>query len=386
MSTKKLESLQKIIRRFLVLQQVIFLFVIVLIILLATYWGGQRQIESQHFADDLLSGRMGDYFDMAVRGLGTLAAMPPTNESLGIVGKTNSFFDVLYFIDQSGRLEGIYPPDLQFPVGRDMTTTPYFNVDHSKLAVSRPFISPRTGNPTIYLSLPTASKNGIVVGELSLAGLEENLVRSNISPLGIFYITDQDGYLLAHPHYELVRQQVDIRQSGIIDRAKAGQLTQLYIANGIPVLGVVAQNQETGYWAVVEASIYDIYGPFLIPAILGLFLTLLLFALIVWREQIDLVHRIVTPLIELKNDAQRLSAGDFSFKGTLAAKGDSYEEIFSLAICFDRMKQAVQSRESALAQEKNLLRTISDNVPDSIYDKYLQGRKTLSNPRMTKRC
>ena len=386
MRSKKLESLQTIIRKFLVLQQVIFLFVILLIILLAIYWGGQRQIESQHYADDLLSGRMGDYFDMAVRGLGTLAAMPPTNESLVIVGKTNAYFDVLYFIDPSGRLEGIYPPDPQFPVGRDMTTTPYFNVDHSKHAVSRPFISPRTGNPTIYLSLPAANKNGIVVGELSLAGLEENLVRSNISPLGIFYITDQDGYLLAHPNYELVRQQVDIRQSGIIDRAKSGQLTQLYIANGIPVLGVVAQNQETGYWAIVEASIYDLYSPFLIPVILGLLLTLLLFALIVWREQINLAHRIVNPLIELKNDAQRLSDGDFSFKGTPTAKGDSYEEVFSLAMYFDRMKQAVQSRESALAQEKNLLRTIIDNVPDSIFAKDLQGRKTLSNPADVNNC
>lgn len=386
MHSRQHQSLSNIIRNMLVSQEMIFLFIILLIFATVAYSGGERQIESQRSADHLFSQRMGDYIRTAVLGLKTLAALPPLDDAnLRVVGETNSYFDALYLIDNTGRLLGIYPPDRQFPVGRDMSTSPFFITSPAGLVFSRPFISPRTGNPTIYISVPGVDHNYLVVGELSLAGLQENLVKSNLSPIGIFYIADQDGYLLAHPSYEKVRQQVDIRPTGILERAAAGQHTQLYLDHGIPKLVIAVKNQDTGYWAIVEATLMEIYGPYIIPSLLGLVLTGVVFSLVFKREQNELMRRVVTPLNALKDDAIRLSSGEFS-EGDLAGDAQSYEEVSSLAASFMRMKQAVKSRETALAQERNLLRTIIDNLPDPIFTKDRLGRKTLANPADVASC
>ena len=46
----------------------------------------------------------------------------------------------------------------------------------------------------------------------------------------------------------------------------------------------------------------------------------------------------------------------------------------------EELERRVAQRTAALAREQQLLRTLIDNLPDSIYTKDLDGRKTLANP------
>lgn len=346
----------------------------------ASYWGGRGLVENQRYAVSLLSHRVSDYIHLAERDLNLLAAVPPDERSLALVAQPPSYFDVIFRIAVSGRLEAIYPPDPQYPVGRDMSSQPYFSPNLREMTISRPFISPRTGNPTLYLTNPSLDHAFLYVGELSLAGLQESLTETNIAPTGIFYLVDQDGYLLVHPQYELVRQRVDIRHLGILPRAAAGQTTQIYFADGNLQLGILMPVQEVGFWAVVQAPLTAIYGPFLLPSLLGLVVVALLFVFVVWREQFALSKSIIRPLQELQQGAQRLANGDFSPNFMPLSDMEMYEEVYGLAMSFAAMRLAIHSRETELSQERNLLRTLIDHLPDLIYTKDLQGRKTLSNP------
>lgn len=380
MSSKLNEPLINIVRKLLTSQFLIFVIVIISIILLSSYWGGKREVDQQIYTDTLLSEKVDNYINTAVSDLQTLTYMPPTSNNLKIVGKTNDYFDVLYFINQDGKLAGIYPEDPRFPVGRDMTFTPYYQTRTNGVNITRPFISSKTGNPTVYISLPLQNSKGIVVGELSLFGLQESLIHSQINPSGIFYIVDQDGYLLTNPQYNLVQEHIDIRNSGIFQKAQKDQKVQINLINGKIVLDVVIKNENTKYWAVVEGSIFSIFGPYIFPSVIGLIVTIALLIFLIKKEEKDFSDKIVTPLVDLKNAAQLLSAGDYSTSLIISSKLDTFEEVQSLNKCFNQMRKSIEFREIALAEEKKLLRTLIDNLPDSIYTKDLEGRKTLANP------
>jgi len=386
MRSKKIEPLQNIVRKLLFSQQAVFIAVILVFILFASFWGVQKQISGQIYADHLLSERVGDYINTATSDLQTLTYMPAGNNSLSVVGKTKNYFDVLYFISADGILIGGYPSDPKFPIGRDMSSAPFYIDGQVKTTLSRPFISPSTGNPTIFISMPAPASNSIIVGELSLAGLQETLVRSQINPLGIFYITDDDGYLLAYPQYKMVQEHVDIRNTGILDKAENGKSVQInYVGNKF-VLDVVQQNPTTGYWTIVEASIMAVLGPFLFPSLIGLALITILVFILFRKERKDFTNRIVRPLIQLKNEAQLLSTGSYTKTTVLDDESNSYLELIGLASCFETMREAIKSREMALANERNLLRTLIDHLPDAVYTKDTARRKTLSNIADVKVC
>lgn len=385
MESLKLEPLQKIVRRLLSSQLTVFILVIISIILLTSYWAGKREVDEQKYTNSLLSERVSNYFDTAISDLKTLTYTPTTSTYLEIIGKVNNYFDVLYYINNQGELIGTYPEDPKYPVGRDMSYTPYFQADQKTTIISRPFISPNTGNPTVYISMPLETSKGIVVGELSLLGLQESLIHSQINPTGIFYIIDQDGYLIANPNYKLVQEHVDLRKSELFKKAEKGQLIQLNIIDGKIVLDVVIKNEDIHYWSIVEGSIFTLLGPFIFPSLIGLVATIAILIILIKKEEKDFTDKIVTPLVLLKSEAQRFSAGDYS--STLVSKNlNTFEEVRSLANCYSQMREAIESREKALAQEKNLLRTMIDNIPDSIYTKDKNGRKTLSNPTDVKFC
>ena len=386
MATKNLEPLKQITRRFFAYQSLFLVVILLFVVSLATYWGFQKQIDGQIYADRLLSERVGDYVQNAFDDLKTLNYMPIANDSLKAIGQSKKYFDVLYFIDAEGHLAGIYPEDPKFPIGRDMSATTYFTESKQDLTVSDPFISINTGNPTVFISIPAQQNGGVIVGELSLYGLQEFLAQSEIQPIGEFYITDHNGYFLANPQYNLVKERVDIRNSGIIQKAQTGRQVQLnYIAHTF-VINVVEQNPYTGYYSIIQAPVLTMFGEFLIPSILGVFLFAVMIYLMYKRYQYVFSKQVITPLLKLQKNAENLAKGDFSHPVQPESNAAGFQEMTSLTESFNLMKQAIQAREAALGQEKNLLLTLINNLPDAIFVKDLTGKRTLSNPADYKMC
>ena len=74
-------------------------------------------------------------------------------------------FDTIYYLDEKSKIVLMVPPDPMY-LGLDMSNLP--DLQHIAVAqgitISRPFISLRTGAPTVYLIKPL-SRGGCVVGE-----------------------------------------------------------------------------------------------------------------------------------------------------------------------------------------------------------------------------
>ena len=66
------------------------------------------------------------------------------------------------------------------------------------IIISRPFISLRTGDPTVYL-VRHLSKGGAVIGELNLGLFQKEITNTKRSGRDFIFIMDQTGTLLAHP-------------------------------------------------------------------------------------------------------------------------------------------------------------------------------------------
>ncbi len=403
MQTPKLPTLQNIAFKLLVARQAVFLFLVVLVISAAAYISGQNLIKEQWRETVLLSQKAGDYIDSASLAISILANAPSMKGELETLQKNNHIFDVLYRINRNGRLEEIAPPEQQMDIGMDMSAQPVFNSDLNTLSVSDPFISARTGNPTVTISAPVVNNNGILVGELSLKGLQESIAGANINQIGIFYIVDQNGYLLVHPDYEKVRRQENIRSLGIIDRIRTGNISQIYFADSELVVSNILPIPKTGWWAITQAPVIAVYGSFFIPAMGGLLLAFLLFVIFTYQEQAEVTRQMVDPLHELSLQTQRMAAGAYKSGEIFFQQSPAYAEVSSLADSFKRMEQAVKAREAALLQSETRYRELFEDSPVSLFEEdfsdlkvYLDGLRNTgikdwrtyfeSHPQAVEKC
>ncbi|MEA1889521.1 MAG: response regulator, partial [Pseudomonadota bacterium] len=351
----KLPSIRTVINRMLITHQVIFFVMIALIMAGAAYLGGQNQLEELNQTTHLLTKLVAEHIDSANRVISVLAAQSPDQKDLDTVTETYAAFDVLYHLDQDGILVGISPQNKQNLLGMDMSAQPYFTPAQGGLVISDPFISTHTGNPTVYLSLPIANQGGAVVGELSLTNLQESVIRENISKIGTFYILDQNGYLLAHPQYDRVRLYESSSQLEIIEDANQGKKYQVFLSEGELLVAMAVAIPRTKWVAITQAPLMVVYGPYLIPAISGLLLGLILFVVIGKRERAGITRKVVDPLSELSQEVESLAVGDHISRSVLHQPA-TIAEVYSLAESFELMKDAVQSREAALKEGEERFR------------------------------
>jgi len=376
-------SIRTVLNRQLITHQVILFALVTLIMAGTAYLGGQNQLEELLQTTHLLSILVDEHIDSASRVISVLAAQPPEQEDLGAATETYAIFDVIYHLDQDGNLVGISPPHKQNLLGMDMSTQPFFNPAQVGLVISSPFISTHTGNPTVYLSIPIANQEGMVVGELSLTNLQESVIRKNISQIGIFYILDQRGYLLAHPQYDLVRLYENFNQIEIIERANQGGKYQFFLSEGDLLVATAAIVPITNWVAITQAPLTAVYGPYLTPAILGLLLGLLLFFVIGKRERAGITRKVVDPLSELSQEVESIAVGDYSQRSSPPHPA-VITEVYSLEDSFERMKAGIQSRQAALSDseerfrsQSEFLQTVLDSLTHPFYVIDVQDMQVL---------
>jgi PAS domain S-box-containing protein len=369
-----------IINHLLVVHQAGLMVVIALVMIGASYLSGQNFINHQRQAAILLSQRVAEHVSSAGNMLKALAAMPPSQFKMDALLQTFGTFDVLYHINANGRLVEISPKNPQMPPGMDLSAQPYLNPPPIILSISAPFISSHTGNPTVYMSVPIPSTGGILVGELNLDRLQRSIVQTNILASGVLYLTDQFGNLLAYPQVERVQQVEDIRPLGILERLEQGHTLQVYRVDGKWVVGIIEKLPLTGWLAIAQAPIQDIYGPFFFTALLGLLLSSLLFLLSIWREREAIARQAVEPLQELGQAAQRLADGDYSAETLIYSQAHAYDEVASLADSFARMETAIKSRERDLIESEERFRLAMDAAQDGLWDWDIPSGRSQYSP------
>ena len=387
MKQPKPRPLDRVLLRLLLLRMLLPSLVVTLLAVgLAGYlWGrnlGTRQLQmarsTAHTVDD--------YLEHASRVLGAAARMAETAtpEELApymqATWQAYEYFDTLYRLDESGIVTVLSPPDLRYE-GLDMSGQPYFHQARAQTGatISQPFTSPRTGQPAVYIAWPLTD-GGLMVGELNLGELQQAIAAGLDEPgHNIIFVTDRSGTLLAHPQPNLVAQQANVGDMEIVQRGLTGEAVSLYSTDGTFVLGSAAQVKWTGWVIVAQVPLYVVYGPYV-----GAISIALLLASAVWLGLIlylrqQLRHHVIAPLARLGQGADALAAGDFAQGAALAAIPAAFAEIGALVTDFERMSQAIQSRQSALQASETRFREMAELLPDMIYEMDADLNLTYAN-------
>lgn len=368
------QPLNKAIKKLLNVQWLTISLIIILIIILASYFSGKNQIKSQQQSTFLLANSAGRYFENAASIISALAATSPSQKDLEIIQRSNTILDSLYEIQSNGTLSSIAPKNSQLKVGMDMSGHPNFQDGLFKFVVSKPFISPRTGKPTVYISFPIVNGRGILVGEINLFGLEENMSVMNLSQDINFFITDSSGVFLSNSNFDMVKQQQKIEYLDSFHLSKNNIEERVVNDHGKLKISIIAKIPQTGWYAITESSILSVYGVIFFPAILGLILIGLLYLIIVRREQEVIIKKVVNPISELDRIAVAMSAGNF-LENPIIEHSEAYTEIATLVSSFKFMQQAVQNHTEELRKSEEKYRTVADftydweawRLPDGTY-------------------
>ena len=251
-----------------------------------------------------------------------------------------SYFDTLYILDAKGRLRLMTPLDHQY-IGLDLTRQPYYAKARQQKStfVSAPFISMRSGKPTVYLARSVESGQ-MAVGELNLSTLQ---ARINAAIGGdrenLVFVADRAGSLLAHSEGQLVYEQHSVGHMEIVRQGLETESTKVYRAStgwvfaaGVPI--------ESLDWVVIsQQSLKSALGPLV---------------------------RVVAPIGRLAETAQRIAAGNLDEQARL----EEGKEIGELAASFNHMTQQLRNHidaENMIAGiSRRLMGTDSDSLDDEI--------------------
>lgn len=257
MRRRKSPDLDRVLQLWALLRMFLLLAALSVTPIGALIYLGKQPLESrQHQVAQSMARYVDGYLERAAQTLdaaaravevtsaGNLALMQGIFESYGC-------FDTLYFLDPSSRIMLLMPPDPRYPC-LDASNLHCFKQAGEKknIIISRPFISLRTGNPTVYL-IKQLARGSRVVGELNLESLQDEIVRGKNAPSkDAVLVLDQFGMLLA-PFSSLVKQRTNQGDLEIFRRGLKGDATLIYRYAGRMVLGSAARVERAG-WVVVD--------------------------------------------------------------------------------------------------------------------------------------
>lgn len=168
----------------------------------------------------------------------------------------------------------------------------------------------------------------------------------------MIFIQDRYGILLAHPDWDLVRQQVNMSSLEIFRQGLQGESTLIYQYQGETVLGNAAPVSRFGWVIVDQISVMTLLAPYNWMFGVTLFITIGLFVALLWNLRSQLQKDVVIPLRELGQSTDALAKGDYSNAGIVEVTA-AFSELDRLADDFKSMSEAVKMHEIALrrAQE-----------------------------------
>lgn len=375
-SPKRAPALAQVVQRLVLVRLFLPLVVVSMIAIGAVAYSGERTLENQQQQRAQYMARISDRFlDQAQRTLDAVARVaevaPRTDlgRFMQNTWEAYGYFDTLYYLDPSGRISVLAPSDPRY-LGLDLSHLPDFQrtADNSKLVISRPFISVRTGNPTVYLSKHLA-RGGQVVGELSLQLLqEETTYGRGILQHDMIFILDQSGMLLAHPSFNLVRERTNQSDLAIFRLGLSGGGTLVYEYEGTRVVGSAKQIKRAGWVVVDQVALTAAVGPYVWTLGLTLLASLIIWLLLAWVLRGQLQRHVVTPLVHVSQGIGALAKGDFRRGKALATVPPAFAELDTLIADFQQMSDALQARQVALQESEQRYRLVFEGSPVSIWE------------------
>ncbi|WP_411681521.1 cache domain-containing protein [Clostridium thailandense] len=279
-----------------------------------------------------------------------------------------SYFETIYCLDKNDKITLMMPSDSRY-TGLDLSNLPDLkkNSIEKKLIISHPFISLRTGEPTVYLVRPLLD-GGTVIGELNLGLFQQEIKNiSSKSNKNFVFIMDQTGTLLAHPFSDLVKQQSNFSNLGIFKNTLMGKNTSFYIYNGSSVIGSSTRVKMTRWIVVDQVPLSVFFSSYIFLEGITLLAFIVIGITLVLGLNKQLQKYVIKPLEYLSKETNALAVGDFSQVNSLSYIPTSFIELNKLSEDFKLMSSNLQARETALSESEKRYRGLYDRVPIGLF-------------------
>ncbi|OHE67607.1 MAG: hypothetical protein A2Z99_13485 [Treponema sp. GWB1_62_6] len=260
------------------------------------------------------------------------------------------YFETLYYLDRENRVSVLMPDDRRLS-GLDLSNVPVIrDLEKNAIrAISRPYISVRTGEPTV-LVVRAIPEGGRLVGELRLGLFQMEIDNAKTqSKIDFLLLADQQGTLLAHPDIEQVRQQVNISQLDILKKERRGRLTW-YEYDGVRYIGSARWIEKTGWVVIDQISVKDFSGSYVMILFLILSVSFIIWFLLWWVLRRLLRRQVVRPLEALGNWATELATGRFDLEEKKDLPATHLQELDRLSSDFNIMRLSLLERDEALKE------------------------------------
>ena len=389
--TKKLHYLRNVFFRMLFFRLFIPTIFVVIITAIAVIYLEKQNLENhQNEVAQSIANLVDNHLEQGSR---ILDAVSRVGEATGIVElsvfmkstwEAYGHFETIYSLDKDNKITLMWPSDQRY-IKLDMSNLPNFKGkgEREGLFISRPFISLRTGVPTVYL-IRYLSQGGCVIGELNLGFLQEKI--TNITDeynKDFIFIMDQTGTLIANPSSDLVRQQINMSNLEIFESVLVGKFNDVYLYNGKGVIGSAVQLDKTG-WIIVNQTLVSTF----INSYIITFILILSVALIIWLSLIlglrkELHRYVITPVEQLTEITNSITVGNYDKVNSLPLIPTDSFEIAKLLVDFQFMSNNLQLREVTIMECNNRYRGLVDRLPIGLFCAKLTGEILDVNPEIS---
>ena len=233
-------------------------------------------------------------------------------------------------------------------------------------AISEPLVSSTNGKTGINFAVPIKDSNGQVVGVLQslvvLDKISEFVKKESLDNTTVF-ITDKNGVILAHPKGNLTDKEKKLADLPFMKKALAGETGSAEYINeeGQNMLVYYTVDKLTG-WAICTEIPYDIVMS-KVYAIRTMFAIVLIVTLILVSMIGYILARLLTkPIINIRNQAVLVAAGDLRV-GKLTI--NSKDEIGELASSFNTMTEHLRGVVKQVQDKSHYVATASEELKAS---------------------
>ncbi len=290
------------------------------------------------------------------------ASMDEIDRYMESVWQEYRFFETLYLIGPSREVLHTVPPAT---AGLDIPGLDLYEPESpgDTIKVSLPFISSRTGNPTVHVAR-RVSTGGMVVGDLNLELLQDIVNQlEDASKSHRALVADAFGHLLAHPDAHPGGSPYGEGPLSALDPSAGDGQTVTYREGDQWKQGTLVRVPGLNWQVIVYSSMAELFGPLFATGggVLALLAAYIGFACTITRR----IHRkILEPLSLLAARTQAVIRGETGLSEERLP--ESFLELSELVNHFEEMRQTIQDREEVLRANSALFYGIVQNSTDIV--------------------
>ncbi len=283
--------------------------------------------------------------------------------------RTSGYFESIFLLDEQGRIaylgvDEILEAQKKDYLSIDLSAHELFSHSFEEKEVywSDTFISIVTGKPSITIGLSVEGR--ILVGTVSLESLNNIVSRfSTLADLN-FAIIDRKGVLIAHTEQQKALQRVNMMyHPEVMKVLEGGAGVDIHTHEDGTMLESVVKVPQTGWAIWVGRDRNTVLSP--VRTVQHFTLVVLLISFAVGTLQAFFYARkLMKPISGLVEGAAQMAEGRYQ----LALPDRSYDEINALATGFQSMAQAVNERETSIADRESRFRNLVNSIEGIVWE------------------